>query len=441
MNSFVDLITVFSNSEDRTIGCLTKVYDDLTYLKKIISALIDRNLPIEKIRGKKILLKPNWVVHSTKASDELCLRTHDNFLLTILEVILEKHPAKITIGDAPIQGCDWDKMLSQSFYHRIKELSQINSVTIEIKDFRRKTFNPDKNNPSGERLPFSEFVIFDTGEESFLEPISIEGKNIFRVTNYNPDRLGESHTKGVHKYCITKEFFDADIIISIPKIKTHQKTGITGALKNLVGVNGDKDFLPHHRIGGIGFGGDCYPGKNYLRLWSELALDQANRNQGKASYRFWTKLCSVLWRLNKRQKTHHLMAAWYGNDTTWRMVMDINKVAIFGKEDGILAKEPQRVLYSLCDGIIGGQGDGPLHPDPLALGVICFSNNSKLTDICMAALMGFDIQKIPLLAKAYQPIEFNETKLRLNDHPIEFNEIIKYSIATIPSPGWIDHLK
>ena len=30
---------------------------------------------------------------------------------------------------------------------------------------------------------------------------------------------------------------DADIVISLPKIKSHQKTGITGAIKNLVGIN------------------------------------------------------------------------------------------------------------------------------------------------------------------------------------------------------------
>ena len=121
--------------------------------------------------------------------------------------------------------------------------------------------------------------------------------------------------------------------------------------------------------------------------------------------------------------------------------MDLNKVAIFGKTDGTLTKEPQRVLFSLCDGIIGGQGDGPLQPDPLPLGVICFSNHSGLTDICMATLMGFDFQKIPLLAKAYQSVEFKELKLSLNDHTIQMDELINHSITTIPSPGWIEYLK
>jgi len=441
MDSFVAIKTVFKDKDDRTIEKLATLYDDLPRLKELLSDLIDKNLPIEKVSGKKVLLKPNWVLHTKRASDILCLHTHDNFLLAALEIILEKKPAKVTIGDAPIQGCDWDKMISKEFQNRIQELSKTYSVPIEIKDFRRKTFDLVKNNPIEERLSLSEYVIFDLGKESLLEPISTNDKNIFRVTDYDPDRLAESHTKGKHQYCITKELFDADLVISMPKIKTHQKTGITGALKNLVGLNGDKDFLPHHRIGGTGFGGDCYPGKNYLRLWSELAKDQANRNQGKRSFWIWTKVCSILWRLTKTQKTHHLAAGWFGNDTTWRMVMDLNKIALFGKKDGSLGKEPQRELYSLCDGIIGGQGDGPLQPQPLPLGIICFANHSGLTDICMATLMGFDFRKIPLLAKVNESINLGEIRVSQNNCEIHLDELKDQEIDTKPSPGWVEHLK
>ncbi|MBK6345975.1 MAG: DUF362 domain-containing protein [Bacteroidales bacterium] len=172
-------------------------------------------------------------------------------------------------------------MLPEDFYSSVSDLGKKYSVPVNILDFRRVTFNPAENNPVKERNPLSAYLIFDLGKESCLEPISVEEGNIFRVTNYNPDRLAESHRKGMHKYCITKEIFEADLVISMPKIKTHQKSGITAALKNIVGVNGDKDYLPHHRIGGTGFGGDCYPGKSYLRLWAELAIDQANRHQGK----------------------------------------------------------------------------------------------------------------------------------------------------------------
>ena len=441
MKNFTLIQSVFSSENERTLEKLSAIYGDIPFLKKIILELIKGSFKEDDVKNKKILLKPNWVLHSRKKSDDLCMRTNDNFLLAVLEIILEKKPSKIVIGDAPVQGCFWDKMITPAFYDKVSELGSRFSIPVEIKDFRRRIFNPSENNPISERAPISEYVIFDLGKESFLEPISSNKKNIFRVTNYDPDRLAESHTLGMHKYCITKELLDVDVVISLPKIKTHQKTGMTGALKNLVGVNGDKDFLPHHRLGGDGFGGDCYPGKNYLRFWSELALDNANRNQGKFLYWFWIKLSSFLWKLNRGSNVHHVAASWYGNDTTWRMVMDLNKIAIFGRADCTLADQPQRTLLSLCDGIIGGQEDGPLKPEPLPLGVICFSNNSAITDISMSLLMRFDFHKMPLLEEAYHLSDKNDMNLIFNGSPITFNGLSSYAIDTLPAPGWVDYLK
>lgn len=440
MDGFVDIVSFYSSPDDRTIDKLSQIYSDADTIEEKIKQLIERHLLAETFKGKRILLKPNWVKHSSNEYDEICLRTNDQFLLAALKVILQKEPASVIIGDAPIQGCNWDKMITSELLNSINLLSEQFKIPVTIKDFRRVTFNPKLNNPIKERNPLSNYIIFDIGKSSYLEPVtSTDKRNRFRVTQYNPDRFNESHKSGMHKYCITKELFEADIVISLPKIKTHQKTGITGALKNLVGLNGDKDFLPHHRIGGTGIGGDCYPGRNIFRFWSELSLDQANRNQGKITYKLWTKLSSALWLISFPKTVQNRAAAWYGNDTTWRMVMDLNKVAIFGKTDGTLSEEPQRVLFSLCDGIIGGQGNGPLRPEPLPLGVISFSNNSGLTDICMATLMGFDVRKIPLLANVNHSVEFKKTKLSFNNHSIQLDELIKHSIVTLPAPGWVEY--
>jgi hypothetical protein len=355
--------------------------------------------------------------------------------LAIIEIVIANKPAKIIVGDAPIQSCKWELLLEDPFFLRIKELQDKYQVPIQIMDFRRVTFGQDINKT---KPPISEYLIFDLGKESELEPITSD-KNLFRVTSYNPDRLTESHCKGTHKYCITKALFDADIIISIPKVKTHQKVGITCALKNLVGINGDKDYLPHHRRGGVDLGGDCYPGKNYLRFWAECSLDNANRNSNLYKYKIWRYLTVILWKLSNPKKVHSLSAAWYGNDTTWRMVMDLNKIAIWGKSDGTISSEPQRTLLSLCDGIIGGQGDGPLNPDPLPLGIISFTNNSYLNDICMGILLGFDIGKIPLLKSAIKKLDGEDSNIFWNGEKISLEGLKKYSITTIPPPGWIDY--
>ena len=44
----------------------------------------------------------------------------------------------------------------------------------------------------------------------------------------------------------------------MPKPKCHRKAGMTSALKNFVGANVRKEFLPHHTMGSIKEGGDEY---------------------------------------------------------------------------------------------------------------------------------------------------------------------------------------
>ena len=433
---FVNIETLFNDQTARTVESLQGLYDDPLILRSVIENLSGDVLNEANLQGKKILLKPNWVKHSYQPFDDICLRTHDNFLIAVLEWVLSKKPASVVLGDAPIQGCRWEKVITTTLLKKIETLSQKYNIPVAIKDFRRVVFDTTANNVDVERNPMSAYVIFDVGKKSYLEPITSAEKNLFRVSQYDPDKFMATHKPGMHKYCITKELFDADIVISLPKVKTHQKAGITGALKNIVGLNGDKDFLPHHRIGGTGMGGDSYPGNNKLRYWAELALDNANRKKGKTVYWFWIRLSSLLWKISLPTKQHQLSAAWFGNDTTWRMVMDLNLIVNYGRADGTLAETPQRFLYSFCDGIVGGQGDGPLRPDPLNLGVVCFTNDSASADVCMADLMGMKVNKMPLLMAAKSFMPNRKVDINLNGKPIQLKELEKFATNALPPPGW-----
>jgi hypothetical protein len=349
------------------------------------------------------------------------------------------NPASVLIGDAPIQGCKWDKMISVFLINSIHDLSIRYKVPVRVEDFRRRVYDVSKNNPLSELRPLSDYLVFDLATKSNLESVTAAGTTRFRVNNYDPDRMVKVHAPGKHMYCLIREFFISDIIIQLPKIKTHQKTGITGALKNLVGINGDKDFLPHHRMGGTASGGDCYPGGSALRHFSELALDQANRNQGKSSFWYWQKFSSLLWHMSFPGPEHNVDAGWYGNDTSWRMVADLNLIGLYGRADGTLSDEPQRQIYSLCDAVIAGQGDGPLEPQPLDLGILSFTNDSVSNDLAMAILMGLPLEKIPLLnqyAKEMSypcPVIFNGTE-------ISYEALKKHAVRAIPPKGWIAYL-
>ena len=85
--------------------------------------------------------------------------------------------------------------------------------------------DPERNDGEEECRPLSDYLIFDVGTRSFLEDVTQDGN--FRITCYPPERLKKEHQKGRHRYCIIKDLFEADVVLSLPKVKTHQKTGIT----------------------------------------------------------------------------------------------------------------------------------------------------------------------------------------------------------------------
>ncbi|MGI6340321.1 MAG: DUF362 domain-containing protein [Bacteroidales bacterium] len=429
---FVNIKTFFNDNIARDYSCLCKQYHDENYLVSAIQDLIGHSIDFN---NKSVLLKPNWVLHERRITDEYALCTHPNLILALTKYILNNYiPTKITIGDAPLQDCIWDKLIKDDFKEEITKLSTNYKVPICIKDYRRVSLNFKKNKLTENKSPITDYLLFDVGKESALEPIT-HRKTKFRVTNYNPARMKEAHSIGVHKYCITKDFFEHDLVITLPKIKTHQKAGITGALKILVGINGDKDFLPHHRKGGDKLGGDCYPGGNPLKYMTESFLDVINRFRGKFLYETLRTGAFAFWKYILLTPTHYLGAGWYGNDTCWRMVSDLNKIARFGSKDGKIHTERQREVYSLSDGIIGGQGNGPLNPQPLHLGVLIFSNEPLLNDLVISRIMKLNSNKIPII-KEVKPEQIKNCTLKLNKEIVSIDEIDMISIDTEPSPGW-----
>jgi uncharacterized protein (DUF362 family) len=429
-----DYIRIYSHV-NKTPGELKSVYNSIDKLISIIDSL---DLP-KDIENKRILVKPNWVLDPKSSDDEYCLITHPNIILALITLLAKRSPAKIIIGDAPIQGCNISAILSNEFKSKVASISKENDVPIVLNDFRRVVLD-QQNRTLIKQNSDDMYIYFDVGSFSYLEPITND-KTQFRVTDYSHKRLAESHRPGKHVYCITKELFESDIIISIPKMKTHQKTGLTNALKILVGVNGDKDYLPHHRVGGTDIGGDAYPGKNVARRISEFVFDFGNRYVGSWPYFLLKPIAKIIWKLSNPNQYQHYSAAWYGNDTTWRMVLDLNRVAIYGRADGSISEIRQREVFSLSDGIIGGQGDGPLRPEPLYSGILAFSNNNRAIDQAVAMLMGLNMQYLQLLNEASMFDDIQNCEVIVNGSHIEkITELIDYKVAAKPAPGWIGKL-
>ncbi len=373
---------------------------------------IDPLNPLEEYLspGSCVVIKPNWVMDTNPTGHGLdCLVTNATVIAAAIEWCLRamKGRGSIVVGDSPIQDCDLPKLMEAAGYGALKSRYASASVPVHWRDFRRATLTKSKGiwNRETSSRPMCDWVLFDLGSESLLEPIGQDADR-FRVTKYDPDQMREAHSPGRHRYLIAREVVEADVIINLPKLKTHRKTCVTGSLKNLVGVNGNKDYLPHHRLGGRQAGGDCYAGGSRLKLAAELLSDAANRREGISAYLLWQAVRGSYGLARVAGADRNLEGNWYGNDTIWRTVLDLNRVVMYGQPEGTMSDLPQRRVLTLTDAVVCGEGEGPLQPDPYPLGMLTLADNSAAADYAHAYLMGFDWRRVPLIREAFGRFRF-----------------------------------
>jgi uncharacterized protein (DUF362 family) len=79
----------------------------------------------------------------------------------------------------------------------------------------------------------------------------------------------------------------------------------------------------------------------------------------------------------------------------------LNKIVKYADAYGIMHDTPQRHYFALIDGIVGGEGEGPMAPDPKPCGVLISGCDPVCIDAVMATLMGFDFQKIPSINQGF----------------------------------------
>src|SRR6185295_13052673 len=79
-----------------------------------------------------------------------------------------------------------------------------------------------------------------------------------RFHHSNPDLPSRHHQSGRHEYSIPNTLLQADLLVSLPKMKSHKKTGVTLSLKNMIGTTNQKYWLPHFTAGAPP-DGDEYP--------------------------------------------------------------------------------------------------------------------------------------------------------------------------------------
>jgi uncharacterized protein (DUF362 family) len=133
-----------------------------------------------------------------------------------------------------------------------------------------------------------------------------------------------SHYTELRQLWLPTPVLDADIVVSMPKMKTHHWAQVTLSLKNLFGT---------------------LPGRVYG--WPKNILH------------------------------------WAGIEPS---ILDIAGAI--------------RPSYTIVDGIVGMQGNGPISGEPVPSGVLLFADDPVAADTIGATLMGFDPERIPYIAEA-----------------------------------------
>jgi uncharacterized protein (DUF362 family) len=389
--------------------------------------------PLERYLGgkKRILVKPNFVKHEHLRDPEgwRYVLTHGSVIRAVLEYVFLAAPeAEVVIADAPQTDSSFDNIVQILGMRQVVQAFSERGFRCSLRDLRKEEWTLQNGVVTKRRRLEGDihgYVPFDLAGSSEFR--SHRGAGRYYGADYETSEVNYHHSDGRHEYLISGTAMWADAVVSIPKMKTHKKAGVTGALKNLVGINGDKNWLPHHTEGTPKTGGDERPDSTYS---SERKLVNGVRSLlrsipfgGAATHRVARSLGLCMFGSGDRVIRS---GNWSGNDTVWRMCLDLNKILRYGWSDGSIGKmglDTQRPHLVFVDGVIGGQGNGPMDPDPIASNLIIFADNPSAADAAMTVLMGYDPELVPIVRQSFHVRHYSLSEGRWQDLPLHSNRI------------------
>jgi len=411
--------------------------------------------------GDNVVLKPNWVLeeHQYRRGEWEQVITHPTIITAVLRRVVDQlgNKGQIIITDGPELNADFDKILSYQPLAEWKTITEHHNITLQIIDLREELYIQDKNvtikklklqgDPKGKIVT----NLLNENSEFYGHRKSMKG---YFGAGSDIREVNHSHDGHTNLYSVSRSILEADVFINLPKLKTHKKSGITCSLKNLVGINTYRNYLPHCSIGTPSEGGDQFPASHAKSRIESTLMPFIHQNFLGNS--FLAKLFSPAIGIGKfifgdnRQTIRG--GSWYGNDTIWRMILDINKVLFYANPDGTLKVSHisnMKKCISIVDSIIAGEGNGPKAPDPVKAGYLIAGMNPVAVDAVCARIMNFDLYKIPSIFNAfrinnYPLVDFTPENIRIHCKNKYFsleNLPADLIISFKPHQGWAGHIE
>jgi uncharacterized protein (DUF362 family) len=411
-------------------------------------------------RGGRVVLKPNLIRHwnpQPGATLESVV-THGAILRAVADFAFLAVGAagSVVVAEAPQQDCSFREVARAT---GLPELVRFYAETLqrdlEVIDLRREEVSTrDGVIVERRELPGDPrgYRVVDVGKWSFFADSGLDAGR-FRGADYDPAPTSTHHQGGRHEYLLSETVLGADLVVNLPKLKTHKKTGVTLALKNLVGINGDKNWLPHHCVGPESEGGDEFPGERLADRWrsrmTELARGWLARRRGVSLARLVRRAEFAL-----RGDRFVRSGNWHGNRTTWRMCLDLNRGFYYSDARGLHldADHPVRVVLHVLDGVVAGEGEGPLAPSDRPFGVVLASLDPVALDLAAVRLMGFDEERIPKVREAMRAAHhrFSAVSAPADVEVVEVHaggqrclglEDIACQVPFLAHPSWRGHIE
>ena len=348
--------------------------------------------------GQTVVVKPNMVRHFNPAGPLSAVITSPQLVRVLVTVAFEAvgPSGQVIVADSPQNDCDFSALLADPAWREVLEwANEALGSAFQILDMRpeavtvRQGIIVDRQRLNGD--PLGETII-DLGSKSAFSGSNIDAGRL-RGSEYDPAVTHSSHTSGLHQYSVCRTFLNADLLIVVPKVKTHKKVGLSLAMKNLVGMVGEKNCLPHYTAGFPHDGGDEYQDRALWPTVRQWSVERARRLLAKGR---GVRIFQLLRRLERAAMPEVVSRSgnWWGNDTAWRMVIDLVTILRMSRLDRGL---PTLFVY---DGQIAGEGDGPLAPSPVLLGLLAVAADPVAGDVAVARELGVSVESMPLLREA-----------------------------------------
>jgi len=222
------------------------------------------------LAGKRVVLKPNFVEHDPAG----VVNTHPALVAAAIEAFRHAGARQVVVAEGPGHYRDTEHLLTATGLHAVLR--------------EHRTRYVDLNNDDVRAL-----------------------------------RVG-SHYTGLGHFYLPQTLLDADLLVSMPKLKTHHWAGVTLSLKNMFG---------------------CIPGAIYG--WPKNVLHWAGIHES---------------------------------------IVDINSTLPVPR-------------FSIVDGIVGMEGNGPIQGDARRCGALVFGDDPVAVDATAARLMTIDPRQIKYLAQ------------------------------------------